>query len=117
MLSKKSAMLFALSRVYLFKRSRSISSTQFNVCERWDLFRRSGALATAGDGRVLKLYSNNSGSLSVVFNFSGLAQPVSLSAVFKQSASSDVFYFQAQNSAGTWVNVGSTSGALEPTKA
>jgi len=70
-------------------------------------------LVNASEGKGVKLYTNQRGNLSVVYKFptSTLSQSVALLTRFKQNTASDVFYFQALNSQGSWVGIGSTSGS------
>lgn len=70
------------------------------------------ALATANDGKVLKLYTNRKGILAVTFKFStsGLNSQLAITGTIQQKLASDIFSVQVLNGAGEYVNIHSTSG-------
>lgn len=75
-----------------------------------------GNLALANDSKIVNLYTNGSGNLSVNFNFpaSGLSTSIEMSAYFRQKRSSDTLTFQALNTSGAYVNLNngqSTAGS------
>lgn len=67
-------------------------------------------LAKAGEGKIVRLYSNGSGYLKADFNFSNVGSAKSVQIVFKQNRSRDVYTFQLINADGSLMNFGSTTG-------
>jgi hypothetical protein len=71
-----------------------------------------GNLAAANEGKVVNLYTNRKGNLSVTFKYSasGLTSSLSIQGSLVQKTASDIFKLQVLNSSGTYSNVLSTSG-------
>ena len=70
-------------------------------------------VAQAGDGQVLSLYSYSRGNLNVQFTFGSAAgkADLKLRGALKQTTPANVFRFHVRNSAGTWLSLGTVSGA------
>ena len=70
-------------------------------------------LAAENDGRILNLYTNRRGNLTVDFSFSVSSSvvPVQLKSRFLQKSAANTFTFQVLNKSGAYVNIGTTTGS------
>lgn len=71
-----------------------------------------GNLALASEGKIVNLYSNGSGNLTVTLKYpaTGLSSQIDMSAYLQQKTGSDKLTFKALNTSGSWVSFGSTTG-------
>lgn len=69
-----------------------------------------GNLSLASEGKIVNLYTNGSGNLTITLKFpaNALSSQVDMSAYVQQKTGSDRLSFQALNALGTWVSFGTT---------
>jgi len=70
-----------------------------------------GNLSLASEGKIVNLYSNGSGNLTVTLKYpaAGLSSQVDMSAYVQQKTGSDRLTFQALDTSGALINFGTTS--------
>jgi hypothetical protein len=73
------------------------------------------SLAAAGEGKVLRIYTNRRGKLAIDVGFKGLAagSGLSLQAALKTDSATDTFTFQVKNASGSFTNLTSVTAAKD----